>query len=317
MSVGELENVSVPSGARYLVISFQTERLGASLSVNYGETIHPFSLYSPVIPDKNNLYVGENEQFTTIQEAINSAENGAIIHVKNGTYTEAVSMFSIDKFVTIEGESRDGCILQYTSGNYNTPPLEIAQGVVKNITIHATGTTLEPGATLRGYCAHIDYDQSAGKTLQFINCAFINDAPRECVGIGLRENFKLSFIDCSFKSANLQPVHCHEQQASDKSGQYIEFINCSIHRANTGANGGCAILLQQTPKYTGNEVTIKFQRCIARSLKGAGLNNQNIIRCINLGGTDCAGGSGYLESDIFTLDTMSGLNNYALLDASN
>lgn len=311
---GELNNLTVPNNAKFLVISFQSTRLGSSLAVNYGSTLIPFQTYRPVITDPYNLYVGADMPFKTIQSAIDAAIDGTVIHVMNGTYDEAVSMYQMTKRITIEGESRDGCILQHSSGNYSTPPLEISQGVVRNMTIHATGTSLDPGSNLRGYAVHIDYNESANSSLQFFNCAFINDAVRESVGIGLRENFKLSFVNCSFQSANIQPILIHEQSANDKTGQYVEFIDCSIYRKNTGAYGGCAILIGQQ-NYTGNAVTILFQRNVVKSLGGTGTGTQNIIRAYYVGtDTDCSGGSGYLGSDIYTLHPMSGLNNENLLN---
>ena len=314
-TVGEL-SVEIPNNAECVCISCDTYRVGSTIVACYGRSVNSYTTYNKVVDDPYNLYVGSNMPYTTIQEAVDNAVDGATIHIMNGVYTESVKLIESGKTLHLVGESRDLCVIEYTSGDYNNPPLEMTNGSVENLTIHAKGTTLSDGSALRGYCVHIDDDSARGGSLMFRNVSFVNDAPRECVGIGLRQDYSLSFISCSFKTSNLQAIYCHEEQANNVTGQHIEFIDCSIYRNNTGSNGGCAILLQQSPGYANNSATIMFQRCIAKSLGGLQLNGEQIIKCVDYPGNAASSdGSGYLGSKVFTLHGMSDMNNYSVLDA--
>lgn len=314
-SGGEI-SVNIPSNAVCMCLSCNTERVGVNIVASYGNQVASYVDYNKVINDDYNLYVGHNMPYTTIQEAVDNAVDGATIHIMNGVYNEYVNLIDSGKTLHLVGESRDGCVIEYSSGDYTKPPLEITKGSVENMTIHATGTTLNAGASMRAYCVHIDDDSAKGSSLQFRNVAFVNDSPRECVGVGLRQGYKLSFVGCSFISQNCQAVYCHEGQDNDVTNQYIEFIDCSIYRNNTGSNGGCAILLQQTTGFVNNHATIMFQRCLAKSLNGMKLNGEKIIKCVDYPeNVVSAGGSGYLGSRVFTLHGMSGMNNYSELDS--
>ena len=55
----------------------------------------------------NIIYVYPGD---SIQDAINVASNGDTVYVHNGTYTETIQIVNIT--LTLEGESRDGCIIR-------------------------------------------------------------------------------------------------------------------------------------------------------------------------------------------------------------
>ncbi len=62
---------------------------------------------TPVTPGKI-LIVGQSEEFTSIQEAINAANIGDTIYVYNGTYIEDIV---IDKTINLTGENKNTTIL--------------------------------------------------------------------------------------------------------------------------------------------------------------------------------------------------------------
>lgn len=306
--VADTQTTSIPASAKAVIISCSNSVV-PYIQVEYGTQQTTYeAYYETTILNKNIMpivrMVGTNEDYQTIQSAIDAANDGDIIFIRNGTYDEAVDAQSGNKFLTIVGESRDGVVVTHDFGDYLQPPLEIAKGFVKNISFIATGDT----ATNMGgsYAVHIDYSTEANSSLQFVNCRF-NCRRKPAVGIGLRENFKLSFVDCVFESRYGNAFYCHEQQASNKTGQYIELINCSIYTYGAGY----AMTIQETPEYTGNECTIRMQRTIVKNHN----TPTGIIHATQYGTEPGLTGTGYLGTSCWTLDEMSALNSDSILNA--
>jgi parallel beta-helix repeat protein len=62
--------------------------------------------------EKNIIYVGStNADYSTIQEAINAAKNGATIIIKNGSYNE---LLVINKTITLIGEDKNTTIINFS-----------------------------------------------------------------------------------------------------------------------------------------------------------------------------------------------------------
>lgn len=248
--------------------------------------------------------VGANKSFQTIQDAINASNSGDCIVIDEGDYYE--SLECVNKTLHFIGSGKNATRVIATGGDYYHPPLNIATGIVENMSFITTSSELDPGATSLSYCVHIDWDQEIGKSLQFVNCYF--ESPiKHCVGIGLRENFILNFTNCTFKSLTA-PVYCHEEQANNKSGQKIELIDCSIEC--TG-NEAC-IYLQESRAYTGNTMTILMQRCIAKS---QGISGDGIIIGRTYPNAEMPTGSNYLNMNGWYLAPMSAMNNESILNA--
>ena len=249
------------------------------------------------------IKVGVGYDYETITEAVAAVPDGSTIMLMPGTYIEAVDIDSTNKFLKIIGFSRDACIWQYDVSDYKNPPLEIGKGIIENITFKCTGTG---GEALMAYNVHIDNDTSKNSSLQFINCRFINPI-RECVGIGLRQNFRLSFINCEFETDSKSCVYCHEEQNNNISGQYIELIDCSMKRNSDGS----VILIQETPSLVNNHATIRMQRCIAKNTGMSAVIKATQYNQVPIN----LEGDGFLGTNLWTLDTVSSLNNDSLLNA--
>lgn len=213
-------------------------------------------------------------------------------------------MHTSNKLLHIVGFNRDLCIISMPVTDYYNPPLEIGKGLIENLTLQCTGYDTVSGQ-LTAYCVHIDYDTETNSALQFKNCKFVNTI-RECVGIGTRENCNINFTNCEFKSER-RAIYCHEQTASNKTNQNVEFIDCSI----LGGDNYSVIRLQENTEQSGNTATIKFQRCIAK-------NSDNYSTIIDLvgypGATAITGGNRYLDGHVWYLDIMSDLNNKSILN---
>ena len=314
---------TLPAGTKCLIVS-ATSSVANTLQIESGTSVTAYEPYNFGLPWKKivfnpikELHVGAGFDYGTIQEAVDAATSGYTIIVHPGTYEESVNVYYSGKNLVIKGTSKRECILKYKTGNYYYPPLAISKGRVENLTIKATGTTLDEGAERYAYCVHIDYDNESNSTLEFVNCDFENDRFL-CVGIGLRENFHLTFYNCHFVThyQGATPIFCHEQQASNKLNQKLSLINCTAYNDNTNATS-YAVTLQESADYTGNEMTIEMQRCIFKA-KG-GFPNGRALRIDVLGegtGGEGSGGDGYLGSQGWFLDYGSELNNEAICNQS-
>ena len=243
--------------------------------------------------------------FSTISGAVAAAADEDIILVYEGTYIESVHAST--KKVHIIGTNRDKCILEYSGLDRLNPPLEMAKGSMRNMTIHATNTGT-PGLN-PAYCVHIDYDSSANEALYFENCYFYNEA-HQAVGIGLRHNFTLTFDNCIFKSAYncKDALYCHDWETADPgadhSGQVLIVRDCEII-ANDSSRS--AILLQSQELATDCAV-VHFCRNIARNLGGS-----SVIAMYNFGGRTLTNNS-YLGSSDWVLANDSALNTSGLMN---
>lgn len=315
---------TLPAGTKCIVVSCADSNAD-SCQVESGASSTSYVPYvvgldwSKIInaPKSSELHVGAGETYTTIQAAVDAAQDYDTIIVHPGTYNEDVNAVTANKFIKIVGVSKDLCILTHSNGNYSTPPLEIAKGIIQNLTIKATGTTLDPGASNFAYCVHIDYDTEANSSLVFEDCVFENDMA-SCVGIGLRENYTLTFKNCVFTSHHsASPVYCHEQQADNKSGQRLELINCSMY--NDWMSGHVkSVTLQESGAYNGNTMTMLIQRCILKTKNGFDpAGKALVINKYGAGtGGEGSGGAGYLGSKGWYLDPLSELNNEAIVNYS-
>lgn len=309
-------NKSVPDNAVMMTISITATAAG-SVQVEYGSASTSYEPYMKGLPASNvlglsdfvnnrTLVVGSGMTYANIADAVAVASDGDTILIMPGTYREAVDCR--DKKVRLKGLSRDSVTLVYSNADYQNPPLEMTKGLVEDVTIVADGqnTTGGNGA----YCAHVDFYQEVGESLQFKNVRFYNDAlgiGRPCVGIGLRQNYRLSFVNCEFESALGHTIYCHEQQESNKSNQYVEFIDCSVV---SHASQGPAILLQETPALENTSATIRMQRCIVKNLAGG-----SVISANQYGTHPGLIYEGYLGTKLWTLDDMSAMNSADILNA--
>lgn len=157
-----------------------------------------------------------NGQFTSIDEAVQIASAGDIILVSSGVYNENVKAWG--KEVHIIGLSRESCIIQDDSGNYNTPPLEIGAGSIQNMTIieKANGS----GSAANGaYAIHVEDNNLENKKLLIRNCYVYSDSS-SAIGIGLRGGCSVRIENCEIicagarASTGAAPIYMHDADAS-------------------------------------------------------------------------------------------------------
>ena len=174
--------------------------------------------------------VGSGQEYNTITAAISAASDGDVILIFPGTYHEAVARTA--KILNIIGVSRDDCILEYGNGDYADPPLEMAKGVLKNLTIHATQEAVSNETYGKACALHVDFQSSGviGGSFYAENVTFINDDYRT-VGLGTRGNANIEFVNCEFVSkASYEALYAHDANKTsyDISNQSLVFRNCTF-----------------------------------------------------------------------------------------
>ena len=195
-----------------------------------------------VTPIAKTYTVGKSgAMFTKIQDAVNQAVDGDTILIHPGEYKEAVDSFS--KKLNIVGTSKENCILYNDTSDYYTPPLEIAAGMVKGLTIIETHANPDPAKANestyeweRAYTIHIDNIKSTGNKLIVDDCIIRNNK-RWAFGIGLFQDFELIISNCIIWGGeatreNLDGggVYFHNRLADNNvTNQKIRLINNVVH----------------------------------------------------------------------------------------
>ena len=114
----------------------------------------------------------------------------------DGLITAGISTKRFENFqdFNIYGYGSSVSILKDNSGNYDTPPIEIAGGGISNITVIEDGGFTDHPA----YCVHSDNNNAKGKTLRVDNCHFISNSG-SCWGVGTRNGYTMEFRNCVFE----------------------------------------------------------------------------------------------------------------------
>lgn len=295
-----------PGTVEEILIRLEQAREAAQSAVSSAQTAQSSqeAAQLAVASIREILFVGADCRYHTIGEACEAASEGGTIYVMPGMYHESV--ICRDKMLHIQGHNRDSVVLMNDSGDYDAPPLSIAMGSVEDITIVESSNQMQPNdRNAPAHCVLIDSNSQEGKALMFRNVRFCNRLAA-CVGIGLRKNYRLSFVDCDFLSQTTPAVYLHESQSNDSVNQYAEFLDCSIC---SGA-ASPAILMQETPSVTGSDASVLFQRCVVHNSGG------DSIRMVQYNVSQQElNGSGYLGSKVWTLDSRSAMNSDAVMDA--
>lgn len=304
-----VQNVSPPSGATGVVVSIPT--VDATLAqVEYGPISTAYEPYKIGIdPDKifgrevSNLTVGSDKMYATIQSAVDASKDGDTITIYPGTYREAVDART--KLVNLVGVSKKLCVLEYPNGAYSKPPLEIAKGSVTNLTIRATSQAKVSGEVAKAYAVHIDFKEQLGYDLKFENVHFINE-DYQTLGIGLRNNSSLEFVNCVIESGNHNAFYCHSQpDPTAADGQNLLVKNCTIIN---NSSSFCTIKMQSQP-YESAVAIATFQGNIVVNRGSA-----KLVEMVLFGDHSSVSHNGWLESTEWQLGIASATNNVDILN---
>lgn len=260
--------------------------------------------------------------YTTIQAAINATQGGDTILVMPGTYEESVDCYM--KVRHIVGLCRETCILTNGTGNYDTPPLKMNAGSIRNMTIIADN--YDP--TIEGDPASDDFDktqrpaygihveQAMPNPFQFIvdNCTVISKWSA-AIGAGVRYNQTLIVRNStlisegvrvwstySSKWVYLGGLYFHnDTSVTGEDGAKAQIQNCWMG----GVNAGLTI---QSVANVQNGLVAEFIGCTVSSQNnGVGTNS-----IYTWGETPQAG---YLAGGDISLAITSHGNNIATLNS--
>jgi hypothetical protein len=166
--------------------------------------------------------------YQSVTDAVNNCADGDIVFVKNGIYNNEV-IRAWSKNISIIGENKYGVQIK-GGGDYANPPLEMASGMLKNVSIHAYGDTPTQSGRY-AYAIHADNEILANNNFVVENCILRSNKGTGVVGMGLRGGCHVLFKDCDFIADNYGAFFMNE--AVTKIGQtggdqHFEFNNCKF-----------------------------------------------------------------------------------------
>lgn len=219
-----------------------------------------YSIKDMTVNGNRRLIVGKGEKYETIQSACDVANYDDIIYIKCGTYTENVKLWG--KRVHLVGENKLNTILIDHTGNYLTPPLEMSDGSVSNLTIiqdnaSPTGTQGD-GKYGNSYCIHADWlPVRANNIFEIDNCILINKV-WTCIGIGLQASYTVRIRNTQMigeSNVAVPTLFCHDSAQSYNYLQYLIVQNCLI-----SSKGGKCVQIDKTTA-EGGEAWYQFDGC--------------------------------------------------------
>lgn len=249
----QLNSINIPHNATHAIIN-NSMTYGGNSTVTY---MYGKSIRDDINEILNRCYLVDkngNGNFTTISDAIANTNDGDTIIVNSGTYEEDVHMWGKTRHIV--GVSRETCILTNGTGNYLTPPLEANIGSIENMTIIADNyspTIPDPteNQVLPSYGIHVEYQNATPYTLTIRNCKIVS---KWCagVGIGLRYNQTVEFIDCDLISECVRIY-------SSFAGHWVEMGGLFFHNDNSNNVSGTGKLFVRNTRLQGKKAALVME----------------------------------------------------------
>lgn len=215
----------VPSDTAYMtvIMKYDNARESFLLKVDAGEDDS-----QPAVVSKKESICTKGI-YSSLKEALDNIPDNGTIVVMPGVYNENVRAWK--KAVNIYGTDKEKCVIETYDSSYYNPPLEIAAGSVKNMTIKARdkGSSL---SQLKAYGIHVESHLLYNSSLIIENCDISSDF-NSAVGIGLRGGCDVVFINVNMTGLEYG-IFCHDSAYSTYSGvQNITLEGCNLY-AQTG-----------------------------------------------------------------------------------
>lgn len=281
----EGEFLELPPDCSYLTVSMERSALEDSFLVQENEE------------ERNVIFVEEGRTYSSVKKAVEQIADEGIIVIFPGIYRGNVKAWGKD--IVFYGTDKDTCIIENNSSGYSAPPLEIASGTVKNLTIRAVGTPSADTSKAGAYAVHVEDNCLYNNTLTFENCVLYSDF-NSAVGIGMRGGCEVSFTGVQMTGLE-NGLFCHDSAYVKYSGvQNLSMIDCVAE----GMEGESAVRFDSQGT-EGSEVHLLFVNNI--------LVNENAKNADDLLHTQNNGGKGTKENwqglKHFYLDENSANNN--------
>lgn len=232
-SVPEVGRITIPNGAKFVVISNAKTKVDSYTNtdnISYNSGKMPSSIRE-IIVDKNG-----NGNFKTVTEAVDSCMGGETIIVKAGVY-ENEHIKAWGKEINIIGDSPYSTILTCDDSEYPNPLMEFSTGSIQNIQLHRTGSKETP-ITNEGYVIHTEDNYQLNKSMFLKNVVIKSDGTPTCIGMGMRSGTSIVFDSCQFITSELgNLIYIHDSNDGDVGNYDLEFLNCYFEHAGRGVMG--------------------------------------------------------------------------------
>lgn len=269
---------------------------------------------------EGNVYVVAQDgtgDFMSIQEGVDTAESGDTLVICPGVYTETVEIMA--KTVNLLGVDRDTCVLAYDTADYNSVPLTIASGSVRNLTIRGYASVQTDVSTpilteelqwqepYSGYTVHIDQNYLYGRELSFENCR-IESYNSYCLGIGMRGESSITLTDCEIAAAGKGGcIFAHDVDALEVGGECALIIRSSSLQSSV-----CPYIMTINALSRENHINLTFQGVrvygVAYEDEGgydaANMNNTMGVESANLHILSVEDTIAYMEQDMQTMPVL-------------
>lgn len=239
----------------------------------YNRSEKILSKYLPSVSNSKNYLTVDikgNGDFTSLTEAVENANDGDMIFVKNGIYDDEI-VRAWTKTLYIYGEDKNTTIIKNTTGDYKNPPLEMVSGSLKNLTIIADSNPDGFDGT-PAYAIHIENNFMENKTFEIDNCNIISHV-NFAIGCGLRKGCLLEITNSRLESfSEFQGgLYVHDTDVDSMVGlQKLRVKNTEI-LCNSANSSAQAIVLQSMHK-DGSDFNCEFINTNARNII---VGNQN------------------------------------------
>lgn len=162
------------------------------------------------------LHVGPGYEYAEIQDALDDLTTDyatIIVHPRSTPYSRFSMMRKLSnqypwtglttvKHISIIGVDKAHCIIRDDSGNYDTPPAEIAtNGVIANLRFIATHDDFDAASLYPSYAVHVDNRPADpnGFHVIFDNCDLIS-YNTAAIGVGVYHNQTIEMRNCLIAS---------------------------------------------------------------------------------------------------------------------
>lgn len=239
-------------GVAEYVFPMQNDEYYVALSIPNAITSGYFAPYVSSLEDisLNKIKVvspTERGTFRSVTAAVAAADDGDIIFVKRGTYTDE-HVKAWGKQISIIGEDKLSTILQCTDSSYSTPLIEMSCGCIENLTLQTLGGT-------DGYTLHDEDPFSFGKNFTIKNCIIESQIGHSAIGMGMHGNSHIEIIGCELRTNSSDRVfYVHDSNDPQYVGTYqLDIVD------NLFINNGQYIMALQSQHITGNSTAVTFE----------------------------------------------------------
>lgn len=269
------------------------------VNAGYGQnlTLQKAALSNAVIDNAtmHTIVVDANGtgDYTTIQGAVDAANDGDMIYIKSGWYEENVVN---TKQIVVIGQDKESTVLFNATGEYATPPLWTCSGRWENLTVYAWNRDNKSfdSLTRLGYALHLDQKWDSVHSRRHIeirNCTFKSDF-NDCIGCGIDEDGFIEISDTICEATHRSGMKVHPFPVAGGTSKMVLKNNVFKKGADDNAYG---LLF-----HTGGTDNVNFNTVQVEAYN-------NIAKTYDGWNTNC-----FIMDDYNYGNTLAGMNRFSL-----